>query len=126
MNFQNFDFINIREQIFSSKLADNLIEERKGDSSFRNSIIKLKDNNSYLLSLNLKISGFLGIKKNVLYYKILTFNSNNINGYLELNEKQVDINYMNSTTCFQTEKGNIVCSYIPVLFSGLRLTKKRV
>ena len=115
MNFQNFDFINIREQIFSSESTDNLVEERKGDSSFRNSIIKLKDNNSYLLSLNLKISGFLGIKKNVLYYKILTFNSNNINGYLELNEKQVDINYMNSTTCFQTEKGNIVCSYIPVV-----------
>ena len=115
MSLENFDFINIKKQEFTSELTNTLIYERKVDSSFRNSLTKLKQSNTYLLSLNLKTCCYIFANKNVVNYIIFRFKTNEISGYEELYSKEVDINFMNSTTCFQTENEIIVCSYIAVI-----------
>jgi len=50
LNFNNLDYINLKEKIFTSKPTKNVISENKCDSSYRNTIVKLKNNN-YLLSI---------------------------------------------------------------------------
>ena len=119
INNKYFDYINIKEKIITSKKADDLIFQNKGDNpSFKNSIIKLKCNNYYLLSIVL-ITQTLFVKSHEVTYKIFEFSSNNINGFQQIKNKQKTISFINSTDCFQTESEYIECSFTNVLPSNL-------
>ena len=83
MNYINFDFINLKEGIFTTKSINQIFDFDKQDySSFRNCIFKLK-NGDYIMSIILyKISLF---NYHNLVINILNFNSNNMAGYQKKN-----------------------------------------
>jgi len=112
LNFINFDYINLKEKIFTSKPTKSLISENKCDSSYRNTIVKLKNNN-YLLSI--VICGKFGLTYHNIYFRIFNFNSENIDGYNEIKTLSKTIGYSNSTSCFQTENEYIECAFCLVL-----------
>ena len=117
MNYQYFDFINIKDKIITSNKTDNLIINNNGaEVSFRNSIIKLKNNNYYLLSICL-ITGSL-IKAHNIFYIIFSFASHDIIGYKEIEKNEKITSTINSTNCFQTESEYIQCSFTNVLPSN--------
>ena len=110
MNSKYIDYINLEDNITSSKLTKQLIGDNTGAPSFRSSLIKLQNGN-YLSSIILKRS-----LSHKIYMTIFNFTSNNINGFQVI--KRIDdkvIGYMNSTTCFQTESTYIQCSFSNVL-----------
>ena len=114
LNYNNLDYINIKEKTFTSKPTKSLIAENKCDSSYRNNIIKLKNNN-YLLSIIICVKGFLSTTHHEIYFKIFNFNSENIDGYNKVKELSKTIGYTNSTSCFQTENEYIECAFCLVL-----------
>ena len=118
INYKYFDYINIEDKIITSKYTDNIIYQNKGDNpSFKNSIIKLKSNNYYLLSIVL-IDETLLVKHHDITFKIFDFSSNEINGYTQRKTLQKKINLINSTDCFQTESEYIQCSFTTFLPSN--------
>ena len=75
-------------------------------------MIALKDNN-YALSLVLYKSRFLGNNNQAFVTTIFNFNSNDMNGYKEI--QKVDngmYDFVNSTSCLQTENELIICTFI--------------
>ena len=118
INYKYFDYINIEDKIITSKCTDNIIYQNKGDNpSFKNSIIKLKSNNYYLLSIVL-IDETLFVKHHDISFKIFDFSSNEINGYTPRKSLQKKINLINSTDCFQTVSEYIQCSFTTFLPSN--------
>ena len=112
-NFNYLDFINLEESIFTSKKTKELIEENKCDSSYRNSIIKLKNNN-YLLSIVICV-GLPPFRHHEIFLRIFNFKSNKIDGYNNvISNFPKTVGYSNATSCFQTEKGYIECSFCSV------------
>ena len=116
MNYMNFDFINIKNIMFTTRSVDNIFNiENKGYSSFRPNIIKLKNNN-YLLTIVLYRVGSILIQQHWLYVHSFNFNNNDMSGYTKIKELDNSvIDFVNSTSCFQTEKQFILCSYIEVI-----------
>ena len=113
LNFNNADYINLKEKIFTSKTTKSLISENKCDSSYRNPIIKLKNNN-YLLSMVICQKGLLTTHHEI-FFRIFNFNSEKIDGYNDVKKLSKTIGYSNSTSCFQTEKEYIECAFCLVL-----------
>ena len=113
LNFNNLDYINLKEKIFTSKPTKSLISENKCDSSYRNPIVKLKNNN-YLLSIVICQKSFL-VTHHDIFFRIFNFNSENIGGYYEVKKLSKTIGYLNSTSCFQTENEYIECAFGLVL-----------
>ena len=117
INFNNFDFINIAQNKFSTKTIYQIFNfEEQGKSSYRNCIIKLQNDN-YLLSMILQKSVLLG-KQHKFISNIFNFISYDMNG-LRLNENQQYIDeefndYVNSTMCLQTTNKFIECTFICV------------
>ena len=105
INSKNFDYINFPDSIVSSKLTSNLINSHSGDPSYRNCLIKLKNEN-YLSSIILKV----GLAHNI-FMTIFEFNLNHINGFNKVNQIKKIIGYLNSTSCFQTDSEYIQCSF---------------
>ena len=112
LNFNNLDYINLKQKIFTSQTTKSLISENKCDSSYRNPIVKLKNNN-YLLSIVI-CQGSL-IHHHEIFFRIFNFNSENIDGYNEVKKLSKTIGYSNSTSCFQTENEYIECAFCLVL-----------
>ena len=112
MNYDYFSFIDIKNSKYTSKNTKDIIFEDNGKSSQRNSILKLKDN-TFLLSI-LLLKGGLLVDSSYINFRIFKFNSNNINGYVELASWEKNINRLNSTSCIQTESQYIQC-IIPVM-----------
>ena len=75
--------------------------EIQGDySSFKNCLIKLKNNN-YFFSILLYKSTFISSHN---YIKtIFNFNTNEISGYNKIKDDSDMKDFINSTSCFQTE-----------------------
>ena len=120
MNYKYFEYINIEgnDKYIGYKNTDDIIFKNTGaDPSFRNSIIKLKSNNYYLLSLCL-INGNL-IKTHKISFIIFNFTSDKIDGFKQVSQIQKTISRINSTDCFQTESEYIQCSFTNVLPSNL-------
>ena len=109
MNFKNFDFINIKNGGFYNNLTNDIFFEEQGEPSYRNSIIKLKNNN-YLLSIVLYKYSYLIYHHNFIL-TVFNFNSNNMKGYNSLFYYEDTVDYINVTSCFQTESEYIECSY---------------
>ena len=111
INHKYYEFINLKNGEYSSKKTFDIYKfEISKYPSFRNSIIKLKNGN-YLL--NIILSYNIYIKDS--YYLYLTnfkFKSYmNMDNFTNINTEYQDIDYLNSTSCFQTESGYIQCSY---------------
>ena len=114
INSYYFEFINIKENNFSYEITDKIVGfENIGSPGFRNSIIKLKDNN--YLSAIVIYKNTLGYKHHKLYISYYNFISNDMNGFNQIKNADIKIDYLNSTTCFQTESFYIQCSYNRVL-----------
>ena len=111
INRDYFNFINIKESEFTFKTTEQMIIKSKDRAAKRNCIIKLKDNN-YLLSILLYKSGFFPM--HYIYFKIFSFSTNEINGFKEINSYDKNINYMNISSCFQTENQYIQCCFSEV------------
>jgi hypothetical protein len=109
LNFNNLDYINLKEKIFTSKTTKSLISENKCDSSYRNPIIKLKNNN-YLLSMVI-CQKTLFVTHHEIFFRIFNFNSEKIDGYNDVKKLSKTIGYSNSTSCFQTENEYIECAF---------------
>ena len=105
MNSKTFDYINSENDDFSFILTTNLIGNNKGNPSYRNNLIKLKNGN-YLSSIILKDT-----LSHKIYMTIFNFNSNSINDLNIIKKIDKVIGYMNSTSCFQTESEYIQCSF---------------
>ena len=105
INSKNFDYINIDGETVVSQLTTNFVGDHSGDPSYRNGLIKLK-NNYYLSSIVLH-----GFWSHQIYFTIFDFSTNNINGFIKIKQKSKTIGYMNSTNCFQTESTYIQCSF---------------
>ena len=113
-NFNYLDFINLEETIFTSKKTKELIAENVCDSSYRNSIIKLKNNN-YLLSIVICVKFPFVPQHHEIFFRIFNFKSNKIDGYNNvISNFPKTVGYSNATSCFQTEKGYIECSFCSV------------
>ena len=108
INYKNFDFINMKTGQFTYRTTNDIFFEQYEEPCYRNSIINL-GNNNYLLSIILYKYSYLNYHHNILIIKF-NFNSNNINGYNQINYYEDTIDYINSTTCFQTESKYIQCS----------------
>ena len=115
INRDYLNFINIKESIFTFKTMEQMIIKSKDRAAKRNCIIKLKDNN-YLLSILLYKSGFISM--HYIYFKIFSFSSNEINGFNQINSWDKNINYMNISSCFQTENQYIQCCFSEVKFTN--------
>ena len=106
-----FEFININNGTYKVKITGDLFDfEVLKNSGIQNSIIKLQNKN-YLLSLIIYKSTW-GYKHHNHFLINFNFNSSDI--YASFNIiKMVDINidYLNSTSCFQTVNSYIQCSY---------------
>ena len=109
INYINFDFINIQKEEFTNKATNDIFFEEQGKPGYRNSLIKLKNNN-YLLSIILLKYSYLNYHHKLLL-TLFDFNSNNIEGYNPIANYDDTIDYINSTSCFQTESEYIQCSY---------------
>ena len=112
INKDYFGFINIKDSKYTSKATKEMIFEDNGWPAKRNCIIKLNDN-TYLLSILLLKDEFM-IDKHYINIKIFKFSSNDINGYNELASYDKNINYMASSSCFQTENKYIQCCFSKV------------
>ena len=120
MNDKYFDFINIKDSKYTSKKTKDIIYENTKEPSERNSIIKLKDN-TYLLSIILYKGNEL---KHYINFKILKFNSNDIDEYSELASNKIRVNRFNSTSCIQTESQFIQCIIRGIITSIFETNKK--
>ena len=121
-DYQYIYFINLQNELISSKEINKTISDYQNYDyfSYRNSVIKLKNNN-YLLSISFRTkSSFTCRLFNCQYLKLLIFNftSNDINGFNFVNTNALD-NFenlksknCNSTICFETDKLFIQCFYI--------------
>ena len=76
MNSKNFDYINLKEGIISSKSTNDLIGNHNGEPSYKNGLIKLKNGN-YLSSIILYDTSEI-IKKHKIHITIFNIDSNNI------------------------------------------------
>ena len=106
INYKTFDFIKINTGNFYYKPTKDILYEEYDTPTFKNSIIKLK-NNKYLLSMIIYVDDWVN------NYKLLidTFSftpNNNIN---KIKEYKDTIDFTNSTNCFQTESQYVQCSY---------------
>ena len=130
-DYQYINFINLKNQLSSSKKLNIIISDYKvlDYFSYRNSIIKLKNNNNYLLSISLEgsTSNILGPIMNCQNLILLAFNftSDDINGLNLINNHALEIkqflqlNYgCNSTECFETNNLFIQCFYIQEIDSS--------
>ena len=135
INVPNFDFINIKnEEIISNKIE--LDYSGKYQISFKNSIIKLNSHkNNYLLSLIMPCKeGLLSIHYYCFSLIGFSFISNNIENYYIIYNENIfsSSDFVNSTTCFQSESMYIQCSTNrPILYNSfsvmifnLNFTKK--
>jgi len=111
INRDYFNFINIKESEFTFKTTEQMIIKSKDRAAKRNCIIKLKDDN-YLLSILLYKYGF--IPMHYIYFKIFSFSTNEINGFSQIESYDKNINYMNISSCFQTENQYIQCCFSEV------------
>ena len=108
MNYKYYEFINLNNGEFSQKMVNTIYEIIVISYSFRNSIIKLKNDN-YLLNTILSIKIFpLTINLYLTHFK---FDSNNMDNFNQIKTKSYRVNYKNSTNCFQTESSYIQCSF---------------
>ena len=112
MNWNTFDYINFQNSEFTSKLTKNIAFENKKEKeqSFKNSLIKVNYNN------NIYYFSFLIMYKLSAHYFSLTLfelSSNNINGLSTIDSSYLEFRgKLNSTNCFQTETGYIICSFV--------------
>ena len=106
INYKTFDFININTGEFISKETKNIFSEDQGEPTYRNSIIKLK-NNSYFVSMIIFVYGIIRNSHEILI-KTFSFSPNNLN---EIKYYHDGIDFINSTNCFQTESQYVQCSY---------------
>ena len=111
MNYKYYEFINLKNGGYDYKKPDKIYDFTvESSNSFSNSVIKLKNGN-YLLSINLSYSSW-GIKRNYLYLTTFKFDStNNMGDFKKIETEYYLIDFVNSTSCFQTEKGYIECAY---------------
>ena len=103
LDYNNINFINLKTKEISSKETSSIINNYNIGSNFsyRNSIIKLK-NNKYLLSI------LIGDYINLISFN---FSSDDINGFNLINNYEKEVSYSNSTECFQTENSFIQCFF---------------
>ena len=111
MSTDYFDFINIKESVYSYDFTEKFAFENQGEPAYRNCLIRLKDN-TYLFSILMKQTFAHHI--NIGVFK---FTSNNINGYQEVALRDITVDQINSTSCFQTESNYIQCSYTSISFN---------
>ena len=111
MNYKYYEFINLKNGGYDYKKPDKIYDFTvESSNSFSNSVIKLKNGN-YLLSINLSYSSW-GVKRNYLYLTTFKFDStNNMGDFKKIETEYYLIDFVNSTSCFQTEKGYIECAY---------------
>ena len=109
MNSMNFDYVNLKDNIISSKLTTQLIGNNDEGQSYRNCLIKLK-NGSYLSSIILH-----SLSSHKIYITIFDLTSNSINSFKTIKQIYKIIGRMNSTSCFQTESSYIQCSFANVI-----------
>ena len=107
INYKTFDFINISSGGFYYKPTKDILFEDQGSPTFKNSIIKLKNNN-YLFSMIIYEYGTV-YNSHELVIETFSFSpNNNIN---EIKQYKSTIDFTNSTNCFQTESQYVQCSY---------------
>ena len=112
INWNTFDYINFQNSEFTSKLTKNIAFEnnKEKEQSFKNSLIKVNYNN------NIYYFSFLIMYKLSAHYFSLTLfelSSNNINGLSTIDSSYLEFRgKLNSTNCFQTETGYIICSFV--------------
>ena len=120
MNDKYFGFINIKDSKYTSKKTKDIIYENTEEPSERNSIIKLKDN-TYLLSIILYKGNEL---RHYINFKIIKFNSNDIDEYNGLASNKIWVYRFNSTSCIQTESQYIQCIIRGIITSIFETNKK--
>ena len=104
ISYNKCEFINIEKGTITSKSTDKLIYKSDEKSSYRNNLIKLRDNN-YVLTF--QIEGTLSYYTYIHKFK---FESNTIENYKKIKDKYLITNFVNSTCCFQVTK-YIECMY---------------
>ena len=109
MNSKNFDYINFNDSKITSKLTTELIGSHNGVPSYRNCLLKL-ENGNYLSSIILYSS-----LSHKTYITIFNLESNDINNFQRIKQSNKIYDYLNSTSCFQTESTYIQCSFLTVL-----------
>ena len=109
MNYKYYEFINLKNSRFDYKKQDKIYSFTVESSNiFSNSIIRLNNDNC-LLSFNLSYS--FGVTSNYLYLTTFKFDStNNMGNYKNIKTEYYLIDYVNSKSCFQTEKDCLECS----------------
>ena len=114
INHINFDFINIKEREFTTRSINYIFDENveiSDYSSFRNYLIRLKNGN-YFISIILEKYSIFSIYNNFIQ-TTFKFTSNNMSGYQTIYIVYNGMyGFANSTSCFQTEKEYILCSFI--------------
>ncbi len=104
ISYNKCEFINIEQGNITSKSTDDLIYENDGKTSYRNNLLKLRDSNYYILSIEIE-----GWFYNVYIHKF-KFESNTIEKYKTIKKNELITNFVNSTCCFQVTK-YIECMY---------------
>ena len=100
------EFININTLNYTYKVSDNFIFfNQLKQASYRNKIIKLRNNNYFLSIAGKSLIG------SYLYLSIFNFNSDSITGFSKIRGNDIASDYLNTTECFQTEMGYIECIY---------------
>ena len=115
MNSYYFEFIDLINSTYNRISVDDIVDyETKGYPAMQNSMIKLKNNN-YLLSSVIYKSTW-GYKHHKHFMLHFNFNSSDIyNSFTQIKKVDIIIDYINSTSCFQTDNSYIQCSYNRVL-----------
>ena len=132
VNFKQFELINVKEK---KKIVSKEIKNFKSDTekySFKNSLFKLNDNsNNFYFSIFREREKNTNVKSYTYEFILVRFSLNlntepkdnppdpkerNPNGEAEdieidIKYKHFDVQYSNSTSCFQTRKQYILCSY---------------
>ena len=81
ISYNKGEFINIEQGTITSKSTDDLIYESDGKSSYRNYLIKLRDSNYYIVSLQIE-----GTLSYYTYINKFKFESNTIENYKKIGD----------------------------------------
>ena len=109
VNKNYFEFINLNNGEYTYKKTDDIFDiDTLNKPSYRNSLIKLKNNN-YLLSVILYKDDWVDHYN--VYLAHFNFTENTMNKYNMIKKTDPEYGYINITSCFQTENQYIECSY---------------
>ena len=120
-DFKYINYINIKTGEISSKEIKDLVSPYYPGNdyfSLRNSLIKLKNNN-YLFSIVIQTDCTAWIFCDYdINLKTFHFLSDNVDGFNVVNYYKNEVEYSNSTECFQTKNLFVECLYVPKSNSG--------